>query len=348
VEQRFERETADLARSWGKHDRGFLRDYLVRDVEDPRINIQSVLTRHFLMERVLPGRFGQLKEHELRFAITANWLLGIRKDAALAARHDDILCALLAGPDEQPDGSEMPHWVRGVFSSLPAGADGLEVPDYISDVLVLPAPARQDEPPLPDCAASTFLGLFRQALAGVAGAPGDRPAVIEPACGSANDYRYLDAFGIAAHIDYTGFDLCQKNIENALDMFPAVDFRAGNVLAIEAGERAFEICIVHDLFEHLSIEAMAKGIAEVCRVTGSSILAHFFQMHDEPEHLVRTHEDYHWNRLSLAKVAQLFQAEGFELVRAVSIADLVAARFQGARTHNVYAWTLHLERLGGQ
>lgn len=344
MEQRFERETADLARSWGKHDREVLRDYLVRDVEDPRINVQSVLTRHFLMERLWPGLFGQLKEHELRFAVAANWLLGIRKDAALADRHDEILCALLAGPDEKPDGIEIPDWVRGVFSSLPAEADGLEVPDYVSDVLVLPAPARQDEPPLPDYAASTILGLFHRALAGASVAPADRPTVIEPACGSANDYRYLDAFGITAHIDYTGFDLCEKNIANAREMFPAVNFRAGNILAIEAGERAFEICIVHDLFEHLSIEAMAKAVAEVCRVSDRSVLAHFFQMHDEPEHLVRTHEDYHWNRLSLEKVAQLFGAEGFELVRAVSIADLVATRFKGAQTHNEHAWTLHLER----
>jgi hypothetical protein len=258
------------------------------------------------------------------------------------------LCAMLAGPEEQPDGIEIPDWVRGVFSSLPAEADGLEVPDYISDVLVLPQPAHDDEPPLPDYAASTFLGLFRRALAGAAVTSADRPTVIEPACGSANDYRYLDAFGIAEHIDYTGFDLCEKNIENAREMFPAIDFRAGNILAIEAGERAFEICFVHDLFEHLSIEAMARAVTEVCRVTGQSVLAHFFQMHDEPEHLVRTHEDYHWNRLSLEKITQLFQAEGFELVRAVSIADLVAARFEGAQTHNKHAWTLHLERLGDQ
>jgi len=348
VEERFERETADLTKSWGKHDRDILRDYLVRDVEDPRINVQSVLTRHFLLERVLPEHFGLLKEHELRFAIAANWLLGIRKDAALVTRHDEILCALLGEADEQPDGIQIPSWVRDVFSSLPAEVDGIEVPDYISDVLVLPPPAHEDEPPLPDYAASTFLNLFRQVLANASVAPAGQPTVIEPACGSANDYRYLDAFGIGRHIDYTGFDLCEKNIENALEMFPDVDFRAGNVLAIEADQKAFEICIVHDLFEHLSIDAMAQAVAEVCRVTGRSVLAHFFQMHNEPEHLVRMREDYHWNRLSLEKIVGLFQAEGFELVRSVNIADLVTARFKGAKTHNQHAWTLHLERTGSQ
>ncbi len=343
MEQRFERETADLVRSWGKHDREVLRDYLVRDVEDPRINVQSVLTRHFFMERLWPGQFGQLKEHEIRFAIAANWLLGIRKDAALAARHDDILCALLAGPLKKPAGIDIPGWIGDIFASLPAEADGLEVPDYISDVLVLPPPNQPDEPPLPDHATSTFLGLFRQVLA-TAPAPTDRPTVVEPACGSANDYRYLDNFGIAAHIEYTGFDLCEKNIANAVEMFPAGNFRAGNALDIEAGERAFEICFVHDLFEHLSIEAMAQAVAEVGRVSGRSVLAHFFQMHDEPEHLIRTQDDYHWNRLSLEKVVGLFDAAGFELVRAINVAELVAARFLGATAHNEHAWTLHLER----
>ena len=343
MEPRFEKETADLERSWGKHDREILRDYLVRDVEDPRINLQSVLTRHFLLARLWPGQFELLREHEIRFAIAANWLLGVRKDAALAARHDEILQALLAGPDEEIEGVEIPAWVREVFDSLPADADGLEVPDYVADVLVLPPPSRADEAPLPDHAAGTFQGLFRQAL-DAGSPPADRPTVIEAACGSANDYRYLAGFGIAPHIDYRGFDLCEKNIANAREMFPGADFRCGNVLDIDADDRRFEICVFHDLLEHLSIDAMAQATAEVCRIADRSVLAHFFQMHDAPEHLVRTKDDYHWNRLALGKVAELFAAGGFDLVRPVRIADLLAARFGDAPTHNEYAWTLHFER----
>ena len=345
MEPQFEKETADLVRSWGRHDREDLRDYLVRDVEDPRINLQSVLTRQFLLARLWPGSLDLLKEHEIRFAVAANWLLGVRKDRALAARHDDILRALLAGPEESPEGVEIPGWVREVFDTLPAEADGLEVPDYLTDALVLPAPSRPDEPPLPEHVASTMLGLFSRALADMP-APAERPAVIEPACGSANDYRYLDAFGIARAIDYRGFDLCEKNIENAREMFPAADFRAGNVLAIEADDRQFEICYFHDLLEHLSIDAMGQAVKQISRVADQSVLGHFFQMHDEPEHLVRTKDDYHWNRLSLAKVVALFEAEGFELVRALHVTDLVTARFPEARTHNEHAWTLHLERTG--
>jgi DNA-binding protein len=46
----------------------------------------------------------------------------------------------------------------------------------------------------------------------------------------------------------------------------------------------------------------------------------------------------------LEKVVGLFDAAGFELVRAVSVAEIVASRFPGAATHNQHAWTLHLER----
>lgn len=343
MDPQYEKETADLERSWGRHDREVLRDYLIRDVEDPRINLQSVLTRQFLLGRLWPERFELLREHEIRFAIAMNWLLGIRKDEQLAARHDEILQALLDEHGEQPERIEIPGWIREVFDALPAEADGLEVPDYITDVLVLPPPSRPDEPPLPDHAAGTMLGLFSQALAD-APEPTDRPTVIEAACGSANDYRFLDGFGIAARIDYRGFDLCEKNIANALEMFPGADFRRGNVLAIDAGDRDIEICLFHDLLEHLSIDAMERAVSELCRIADRSVLAHFFQMHDKPEHRVRTKDDYHWNCLSLEKITQLFAAGGFEMIRPVRIADLVTARFPRAATHNENAWTLHFER----
>src|SRR5262249_28346975 len=40
-------ETESLARSWARHESAWLRDYLVAGVEDPRINLQSILSRHF-------------------------------------------------------------------------------------------------------------------------------------------------------------------------------------------------------------------------------------------------------------------------------------------------------------
>ena len=49
LEDCFKLETERLKKSWMRYDRATLRDYLVQDVEDPRINVQSILTRHFLI-----------------------------------------------------------------------------------------------------------------------------------------------------------------------------------------------------------------------------------------------------------------------------------------------------------
>ena len=73
MEEQFKQETDGLERSWGRHDQEVLRSYLVQDVEDPRINIQSILTRHFLIERLFGERFAELMEQELRFGLVVNW-----------------------------------------------------------------------------------------------------------------------------------------------------------------------------------------------------------------------------------------------------------------------------------
>ena len=65
LEDRFKLETERLEKSWIQFDRVTLCDYLVRDVEDPRINIQSILTRHFLIERLFAKRFDAVMEQEL-------------------------------------------------------------------------------------------------------------------------------------------------------------------------------------------------------------------------------------------------------------------------------------------
>ena len=72
-----------------------------------------------------------------------------------------------------------------------------------------------------------------------------------------------------------GFDLCEKNVRNAKRMFPNVRFQVGNVLEIDAEDKSFDCCFVHDLFEHLPIEAMEMAIKQVCRVTREGICAGF-------------------------------------------------------------------------
>ena len=64
IQPSLQEESDKLTRSWMQHDAGMLRDYLVGGVEDPRLNVQSVLSRHFLTHTLTGERFGALMEQE--------------------------------------------------------------------------------------------------------------------------------------------------------------------------------------------------------------------------------------------------------------------------------------------
>src|SRR5262249_57130311 len=74
VNESLQRESEKLARSWMQHDSAWLRDYLVAGVEDPRLNLQSILTRHCLIRSLTTERFAGLMAQEYRFAAVLNWL----------------------------------------------------------------------------------------------------------------------------------------------------------------------------------------------------------------------------------------------------------------------------------
>ena len=257
LQKRFQLETERLKKSWMRHDRAILCDYLVRDVEDPRINVQSILSRHFLIERLFGNQFDDIFEQELRFGLVMNWLLRLLKESVRVNQLWSVLDALLAGESEA-EGLKIPPYVSETFVAL-------ALPNYICDLFSW-APVETTEVSIPEYLMSTFQMIWREILAGKQ--PEDI-SVLEPACGSANDYRFIEAFGIADFINYTGFDLCEKNIQNARRMFPDAHLEVGNVLEIEARDGVFDYCFVHDLFEHLSIEAMEAALAEICRVTSA-------------------------------------------------------------------------------
>lgn len=327
LENRFKLETERLKKSWMRCDRATLREYLVRDVEDPRINIQSILTRHFLIKRLFGERFNDVMEHELRFGLVMNWLVMLRKKLVKAGRLHVVLDALLAGEDEA-EGLEIPPYVSETF-------DLLLLPNYMCDLFSW-APVETTETPIPEYLMSTFQMIWREIL--VAERPQDI-SVLEPACGSANDYRFIEAFGIADFINYTGFDLCEKNIQNARQMSPGTCFEVGNVLEIEAEDRAFDYCFVHDLLEHLSIEAMEAAIAEICRVTRKEICAGLFNMHDSEQHIIRTVGHYHWNMLSMAETKKIFERFA-SAVQVIHIDTFLTSMFGCRDTHNKGAYTM--------
>jgi SAM-dependent methyltransferase len=172
------------------------------------------------------------------------------------------------------------------------------------------------------------------------------PTVLEAACGSANDYRRLDSCGIAPLIDYSGFDLCEKNIANARALFPKARFQTGNVFSIDAVEKSFDLLFLHDLLEHLSVQGIEVAVREVCRVTRQAMCVGFFQMHEFPEHRVRPFEDYHWNTLSMERMRNLFRQQGFE-AQVIHVSTFLRQQWGCDYTHNPNAYTFILRAAEG-
>lgn len=334
MDDSLKQETEKLVRSWMRHDEPFLRDYLVADVEDPRINVQSILSRHFVLATLFGNRFEELMLHELRFAAAMNWLVQLAKRGGGEEERQAVLHALRLGADNA-EGVEIPCFLLQSFASLPVHVGESTVPNYIQEFL---ASADFDPGPPADDAkiVNTFIALWRAVLGRESP---QRISVLEPACGSANDYRHLEACGIARLVDYAGFDLCEKNIANARALFPRARFEAGNVFEIAAADRAVELCFVHDLLEHLSPAGLERAVAELCRVTRHGLCVNFFQMDEMPEHAVRPVAEYHLNTLSLAKTEALFVQHGFA-VQPLHIGSYLRHRIGCGETHNPNAYTL--------
>jgi ubiquinone/menaquinone biosynthesis C-methylase UbiE len=67
-----------LKRWWNRAPADMLDSYLVTGYQNPHINVQSVLQRHFLLRRIFGREFDGLMRDELRFAVELNEVLRIR------------------------------------------------------------------------------------------------------------------------------------------------------------------------------------------------------------------------------------------------------------------------------
>ena len=333
-----QQETAKLVRSWMRHDEAMLCDYLVADVEDPRLNTQSILTRHFLAFSLFAEKYQPLADAELAFGAAVNWLLATAKQAG----HPDALAGIahaLARDVDNAEGFDLPPFVRSLFRSLPRSCAGLTVANYFEEFLRETRFA--DGGPVPPAPVlDTFQRLWRQALDAE---PATTARVLEPACGSANDYRFLERFGFARVIAYTGFDLCEKNVINARRQFPQARFGVGNIFAVEALDGAYDFAFVHDLFEHLSPVGINAAVDELCRVTRSGLCLHFFNMDEMAEDVIRPVEEYHWNTLSVEQMRARFERHGFQ-AQVLHIGSFLRWRVGAASTHNPHAYTFVLGR----
>ncbi len=365
-------ESEKLARSWARHDAAWLRDYLVAGVEDPRLNLQSILSRHFLIRALTGERFAALMTEECRFAGLMNWLADFAHRAGDLEQLQVLHHALRRNADNA-EGAEIPHYVRQAFTRLPTTCDAVTIPNYI-EVFLSATSFANGVAELPQPILNTFQQIWQSIFSSLPSIPSSTHhalcvtspsfrtpdsalrTLLEPACGSANDYRFLHSFGLARFFAYTGFDLAEKNISNARGLFPTTvnlpqpdsaplppvaSFQIANVLEIPAPGRSFEFCVVHDLFEHLSLPAFEIAVSEICRVTHSALCLGFFQMDEIPDHIVRPVDDYHINLLSVLRTKALFAAHGFE-AQVIHIATFLRSEFACDFCYNPHAYTFIL------
>ena len=292
-------ESERLDQAWTKFDPRHLDTYLVADEQDPRTNIQSIISRAFLIDSIWPEEFTALIQEELRFGLCMNFILKTVKENSPKVTRQSILSAL----ENNSSDIDIPHYFKSCYEKL--NSPDPQIEDYITQALI--APLSFGSSSLPESALTTFETMWYIALDD---REPEKISVFEPGCGSANDYRFLDSYGAAKFLDYTGIDICQKNIDNALRRFPDVDFAVGNIMQIPAGDNTYDYSFVHDLFEHLSIPAMELSLRQLSRVTCNQACISFFNMADIPEHIVKPTGLYHVNTLSLGKVCDILKAAG--------------------------------------
>lgn len=316
-----------------RHEDTFLKDYLVSSVEDPRIHFPSILSRGLLIDSIQPERNRDLIWAEYRFGACMSYLLRTFQQRPSPRTGVLLLEALEQGKDSFQSIS-IPSYVREVWSELS------QLPDSRVNFLqlALQSESSTSHKELNRSAVTYFQTQWRNVFQTWESAP---VAVMEAACGSANDYRFMDAFGMASIMRYHGFDICPKNIANAKDQFPDVRFEVGNVFEIQAESDSVDYFFVHDLFEHLSIQGMCQGFREISRVTRGMACLCFFNMAERSDHVVQPKDGYHWNRLSLERVMEVLSPLCQDL-QVIHVSRFLERAFGCKDYHNPGAYALVL------
>jgi ubiquinone/menaquinone biosynthesis C-methylase UbiE len=187
-----------------------------------------------------------------------------------------------------------------------------------------------------DPKASTYAHRWREALEGRRARP---LRVVELACGSANDYRAFVDYGIARFLDYTGFDLNPKNVANAKERFPDVDFREGSILSLPLADRSVHYVVAFDILEHLSLQAMQQALDEAVRVARRGLYIAFFRMAEAPEHVEQPRGHYHYNTLSAPRMRSYLE-QRYSSVDLVSVDAYLQQKFGYSHTHNRMAYSV--------
>ena len=325
-----QRENENLRAAWDQHPAEHLDSYLVADVEDPRINIQSILTRAFLADSLSPKRFTALINEELRFGTVLAWiLLQLKAGANRDELHEAIRTS--SGTAQLPAVVlQTARWLE--LESCP-------VPDYI-EMALDPPTVDAPEQLLGNRALNVFSEIWQKELSGLT-AP--MINVLEPACGSANDYRAIHEHGLAQFIQYAGLDISEKNIRNAQKRFPQVDFRTASILDAELPENAFDYVFAHDLLEHLSADGIETALAAMVRTAHREVWIHLFNSKPKGTHEIIPKERYHWNVIAHEALRQSGLSLGCA-VDVIEIAPLLQHKFGYGDYYNPHAATVVLRK----
>ena len=307
-------ENERLKTSWDCFPAEHLATYLCIGEQDQRINTHSILTRALLIDTLWPGKFDALIDEEFRFGIVMTWLL---QELKAGVNRWDLLGELEASVP----GDRIPDIVRRTGEWL--RTDACPIPDYVSEALMSSNP---DQPAwyLYEAALNTFSGLWSARLYGLDSEP---IRVLEIACGSGNDYMAIRDFGLAAHISYSGFDISWKNISNARNLFPGVDFFEASILDSGLPDNSFDYLFVHDLLGHLSPAGFEVALTEIMRVVRREAWLHCYNVADIERHEIRPFHLYYRNRLSITQFVASLERAG-ATAEVVSISDMLHHKFQ--------------------
>src|ERR1043166_9377732 len=108
-----------------QHDAAWLRHYLVAEVEDPRTNLQSVLSRHFLVRSLFGDRFTAIMKQEYQFAASMAWL----RRFAFSASDEERECVLfsLSRGCDSAEGTIIPAFLVKTFRTFPVSVEGVSI-----------------------------------------------------------------------------------------------------------------------------------------------------------------------------------------------------------------------------
>lgn len=313
-----------LGRHWDRIDPGELDRYLIQDVEHPAYNPQSVLIRSFIIDRMFPRVARPIIEAELYYSACATFALRSNREGNFAALYHVFV--------NGSSGFALPAFLRKDYRER--FADYFDVTDLFKHLAICLSVGF-------DRFTSPFENIWKNFLK----TREFRPCQLaELGCGSANDFRMWSACGVASLLDYTGIDVSQKNIANARRRFPSERFLVGDICAIDADDRAYDVAVAFDVYEHLSSTSLTNALYESLRITRDECWLSFFNAADIPQHRINEVDDYHWNLLSIPTIEREIRAQGFE-VEIYSVAEILEGRFDGYQHYNREAYLIAASRI---